>query len=114
MPAQSQRANQVERAGRQACPADRAISLVREQEAVAKRTRPDAQERLQTRSRSPHQQGHQLRHRAIRARTPRGGQLLGLSVQLSMAQRIIAQDSRSVAVERRYQAWNNERWRPAY
>ena len=48
--------------------ADQEVPVVRQQEAVAERDRPDAQERLQTRSRSAHQQGHQLRHRTIRPR----------------------------------------------
>ena len=54
--------------GHPAGQADQQIPLVRQQEAVAERDRPDAQERLQARSRSADQQRHQLRHRGIRPR----------------------------------------------
>src|SRR5262249_25635944 len=54
-------------------PADRPVSLVREQKALAKGNRAHAEERLQARSRSPDQQRHQLCYGRIRT-GPVGGE----------------------------------------
>jgi DNA topoisomerase VI subunit A len=53
------------------------VSLVREQEGVAEGNRADAEKRLQARSRSPDQQGRQLRHRDVRSGTAGGKGLSG-------------------------------------
>ena len=78
LPAHAQRADQAERSGHQTRAADRAVSVVRQQEAVAEGNRDDAEERLQARSRSPDQQGHQLRHGRVRAVAPGGRHFPGL------------------------------------
>ena len=59
-------------------PPDRAVSVVRSQETVAEGNRNDAEERIQARSRSTDQQGHQLRHGAVRTDPPGGRHFPGL------------------------------------
>src|SRR5262249_20724976 len=68
------------RAGRQTRQTNRAISLVREQETLAKGNRDDAEERLQARSGSPDQQRHQLCYGRIRAGPVEGERVPGLSL----------------------------------
>jgi DNA topoisomerase-6 subunit A len=63
----------IERAGHQTGAADRAVSVVLAQKALAEGDRADVEERLQARSRSPDQQRHQLCYGRIRA-GPVGGE----------------------------------------
>ena len=79
LPTQPERADQTKRAGHQAGTADRAVSLVCEQKAVAKGNRDDAEERLQARSRSPDQQRHQLCYGRIRTGPVEGGRVSRLA-----------------------------------
>ena len=74
-----EREDHAQRHRHQAGQADRRLSLVRRQEAVAKRDREDAQQRLQAGSRIADLQGHQLRDRDVRAGAAGGAGLAGLS-----------------------------------
>ena len=65
----------------QAGQADRRLSLVRRQEGLAERNRPDARQRLQAGSRVADLERHQLRHRSLHARADGDGRLAGLSGQ---------------------------------
>src|ERR1700746_2643974 len=62
----------MERARHQTGPADRAVSLVCEQKALAKGNRADVEEQLQARSRTPDQQRHHLCYGRICTRTAGG------------------------------------------
>ena len=67
-----QREDLAQRQRPQAGEADRRLSLVRPQEALAEGNREDAGQRLQAGSRGPRQQGHQLRDRRVHAATAGG------------------------------------------
>src|SRR5262249_44834414 len=75
---QVQRDDQAQRAGHQTRQPNQELPLVRAQEGLAERNRPDAQERLQDGSRSSDQQRHQLRDRRVCPRAAGGRGFSGL------------------------------------
>ena len=91
-----QREDLAERHRPQAGQANRQLSLVRPQAALAEGDQAAVGQRLQAGSRIADQQGHQLRHRAIHARPAEGGRLAGLGQEQRVPSREI-----ELAVKRR-------------